>query len=200
VGATYLGSHASGRGEQAAATPSAVLDTAAQSASEAADQLAEAKPTCVPDARVPTNGEELIRGGRGGDGALKIHNGSDHDAIVALYDEKDDSIVRRLYVHRGMVGQARSIKPGKYSIRVAFGELYSSDRRRFCSFDGATEFDDLFEYPEGGTENSPHYEGETENSPRFRRTWTITLYPVANGNASIHGISPDLVFGDSTSP
>jgi hypothetical protein len=129
-----------------------------------------------------------MHGGRGGDGRLTIDNGSGHDAVVGLYDLGRKRIVRLVYVRGGMVGQAMSIEPGKYSVRFALGEAYSVDGRHFCSSDGASQFDDSIEYD---TE-------EAENGRGYTQSWTMTLQPVINGNATWHDIPADLVFGDPT--
>jgi hypothetical protein len=145
-------------------------------------------PTCIPNTLVPATGKELKRGGRGGHGIPTIDNGSGYDAVVALYDQENERVVRRLYVRSGQVGQALSIIPGNYSIRFAFGEAYSVSRGRFCAFHGASEFDHTLEYAEFKTEDGLRY-----------KEAQISLHKVVNGNAPSHGISEDLVFGDPTS-
>jgi DNA-directed RNA polymerase subunit RPC12/RpoP len=188
IGAMFLGNRASGRGEPSPTTPSASSDITTHSVPEASAPLPEAVPTCMADSRVPANGKELMRGGRGGNGGLTIDNGSGHDAVVGLYDLGKKRIVRLVYVRGGMVGQAISIEPGKYSVRFALGEAYSVDGRHFCSSDGASQFDDSIEY--GIVER--------EDGRRYTRSWKMTLQPVVNGNATWHAIPADLVFGDPT--
>ena len=189
IAATHFGTGTSGQGEQgptAASAPSTPLPLSTPAPVVAAP---ETKPTCVSDPLVPANGKELMRGGRGGHGVLTIDNGSGYDAIVALYDQKDQRIVRRLYVRSSNVGRATSILPGNYSIRFAFGNAYSANRGRFCSFSGASEFDRPVEY----------VEYETEDGLRYKEA-RIGLLKVENGNARTHGIDADLVFGDATTP
>jgi hypothetical protein len=124
----------------------------------------------------PPNGTILYAGISGGLGALKIDNSRNvsQDAVVTLVLGPSKAI--SVYVRAGSSTTVGNIKNGTYTIYFTTGSpfSFSVSKGRFTSGAAYWRFNDrlLFVPP-------PDYD-----------VWTLTLYPVPNGNAPTTPINP----------
>ena len=124
----------------------------------------------------PPNGTILYSGISGGLGVLKIDNSRNvsQDAVVALVLGGSKAI--SVYVRAGSWATVGNIKDGTYTIYCTTGSppSFSVSEGRFTSGAAYWRFNDtlLFVAP-------PDYD-----------IWTLTLYPVSDGNAPTTPISP----------
>ena len=123
----------------------------------------------------PPNGTILYAGISGGLGVLKIDNSRvSQDAVVALVLGGSKAI--SVYVRAGSWATVGNIKDGTYTIYCTTGSpfSFSVSTGRFTSGAAYWRFDDRLPFVP-----PPDYD-----------IWTLTLYPVSNGNAPTTPISP----------
>jgi len=121
-----------------------------------------------------------------GNATLTIKNGGNSDAIVSLYSLSADRTIRNEYVQKNSSFEMSSIPQGEYKIRVFYGNDWNPDLENSCGTKGNFESDLNFSEFDG----TEYF----EDSERGYTTLTITLYTIANGNASTSGIDPTQFF------
>jgi hypothetical protein len=121
------------------------------------------------------NGAFVKRGGRRGSGELKIENGGSVDTAITIAPANTKQAMVIVYVRAGSNFTAKGIPDGTYQVYMASGRDWDAATRGFtrdCEFE---KFADTFDY-------------------RTTRTtytvWTITLTPVAGGNARTDPVDP----------
>jgi len=121
-----------------------------------------------------------------GNASLTIKNGGNSDAIVCLYSTSNDRTIRNEYVQKNSSFKMSSIEQGYYKIRVFYGNDWNPNLKNSCGSNGNFETD----------VNFSEFDGEEyfEDSSRGFTNATITLYTVANGNASSSAIDPTTFF------
>jgi hypothetical protein len=126
----------------------------------------------------PSNGQFVRQGSRTGRGELTIENGGQQDAVITLAVGKRPTFA--VYVRKGAKHTVTGIRDGTYRVYFTSGTDWDPKARAFgqdCSFD---RFDDSLEFQTKQTAT------QTEWS-----TWTISLQPVAGGNAPTSEVDPD---------
>ena len=126
----------------------------------------------------PSNGQFVRQGSRTGRGELTIDNGAGQDAVITLAVGKRPTFA--VYVRKGAKHTVTGIQDGTYHVFFTSGTDWDRKTRAFsrnCSFD---RFDESMEFATTQTAT------QTEWS-----TWTITLQPVAGGNAPTSEVDPD---------
>ena len=115
-----------------------------------------------------------------GNATLTIKNGGNADAIICLYSISDDRTIRNEYVRKSSDFTMSNIAQGEYKIRVFYGNDWNPDLENSCGTKGNFESDVNFSEFDG----TEYF----EDSERGYTNATITLYTVANGNASSSSI------------
>jgi hypothetical protein len=126
----------------------------------------------------PSNGQFVRQGSRTGRGELTIDNGAGQDAVITLAVGKRPTFA--VYVRKGAKHTVTGIQDGTYHVFFTSGTGWDRKTRAFsrnCSFD---RFDESMKFETTQTAT------QTEWS-----TWTITLQPVAGGNAPTSEVDPD---------
>jgi hypothetical protein len=121
-----------------------------------------------------------------GNATLTIKNGGNSDAIVCLYSTSEDRTIRNEYVQKNSSFKMSNISQGYYKIRVFYGNDWNPDLENSCGTKGNFESD----------VNFSEFDGEEyfEDSSRGYTNATVTLYTVANGNASSSSIDQSSFF------
>ncbi|MGW4799700.1 hypothetical protein ACWEPC_45520 [Nonomuraea sp. NPDC004297] len=121
----------------------------------------------------PRNGTILYDRISGGQGRLKIKNGTARDGVVALVRGKTKAI--SIYVRAKSTATITDVRDGTYRIYFTTGTRFSSSKGRFT--------------------RNPVYQRFNEKL-KFRTTattlpgWSLTLHTVRGGNARTTGVSP----------
>lgn len=138
-------------------------------------QLAPALAACLPNAPVnrPLTGSSFIPASRTGLGELSVRNGTPRDAVVVLIPRGTAQASYAHYVRSGESSVISSIAEGGYTVKFTSGTRWDFGRTRFCEA-SFSEFDETLEFDEVPTKDGIKYS-----------TWSLTLHPVANGNAQI---------------
>ena len=121
-----------------------------------------------------------------GNASLTIKNGGNSDAIVCLYSTSKDRTIRNEYVQKNSSFKMSSISQGYYKIRVFYGNDWNPGLENSCGTKGNFESDVNFSEFDG----TEYF----EDSSRGYTNATITLYTVANGNASSSSIDQSSFF------
>lgn len=121
-----------------------------------------------------------------GNATLTIKNGGNADAIICLYSISDDRTIRNEYVRKSSDFTMSNIAQGEYKIRVFYGNDWNPDLENSCGTKGNFESDVNFSEFDG----TEYF----EDSERGYTNATITLYTVANGNASSSSIDQSQFF------
>ena len=121
-----------------------------------------------------------------GNATLTIKNGGNSDAIVCLYSTSKDRTIRNEYVQKNSSFKISNISQGYYKIRVFYGNNWNPDLENSCGTKGNFESD----------VNFSEFDGEEyfEDSSRGYTNTTVTLYTIANGNASTSQIDQSTFF------
>ena len=121
-----------------------------------------------------------------GNATLTIKNGGNSDAIICLYSISDDRTIRNEYVQKNSSFTMSNIAQGDYKIRVFYGNDWNPNLENSCGTKGNFESDVNFSEFDG----TEYF----EDSDRGYTNATITLYTVANGNASSSAIDQSQFF------
>lgn len=121
-----------------------------------------------------------------GNATLTIKNGGNSDAIICLYSISDDRTIRNEYVQKNSSFTMSNIAQGEYKIRVFYGNDWNPELENSCGTKGNFESDVNFSEFDG----TEYF----EDSERGYTNATITLYTVANGNASSSSIDQSQFF------
>jgi hypothetical protein len=121
-----------------------------------------------------------------GNATLTIKNGGNSDAIVCLYSTSKDRTIRNEYVQKNSSFKMSSISQGYYKIRVFYGNDWNPGLENSCGTKGNFESDVNFSEFDG----MEYF----EDSSRGYTNATVTLYTVANGNASSSSIDQSSFF------
>jgi hypothetical protein len=121
-----------------------------------------------------------------GNATLTIKNGGNSDAIICLYSIADDRTIRNEYVQKNSSFTMSNISQGEYKIRVFYGNDWNPELENSCGTKGNFESDVNFSEFDG----TEYF----EDSERGYTNATITLYTVANGNASSSSIDQSQFF------
>ena len=121
-----------------------------------------------------------------GNATLTIKNGGNSDAIVCLYSTSKDRTIRNEYVQKNSSFKISNISQGYYKIRVFYGNDWNPGLENNCGTKGNFESDVNFSEFDG----TEYFE---DNSRGYTNA-TVTLYTVANGNASSSSIDQSSFF------
>jgi hypothetical protein len=153
-------------GFTAAPASAATSTTATVSWSETAGTAATA-------AARPRNGRILYDRISGGQGTLKVKNGTSRDAVVTLVRGKSKAI--SVYVRARSTAKVNDVRDGTYRIFFTSGYRFSVSKGRFARGASYQRFDDRLRFT------------TTSSSATI---WTLTLNPVKGGNARTSGVNP----------
>jgi hypothetical protein len=118
---------------------------------------------------------QLSGGQRGGLGELTVKNESGaEDALVKLTN--GDKTVREIYVRGGDETTVKGIPDGTLTAYYATGTDWDGDAKKFTRSCAFQKFDDTLSYETTRTQYT---------------TYSLTLYTIAGGNATISDIPPD---------
>lgn len=120
------------------------------------------------------NGQFIRAGSRTGMGELNIDNGGNHDGVVTLAINK--SAIYSVYVQQGSKYTVTGIRDGTYEVFFSTGVDWDSQNRNFTRERSLQRFDDTFSFTTTSAEAT---------------NWSITIYPVANGNANSSSVNPN---------
>ena len=121
-----------------------------------------------------------------GNATLTIKNGGNSDAIICLYSIENDRTIRNEYVQKNSSFKMSNIAQGNYKIRVFYGNDWNPNLENNCGTKGNFESDVNFSEFDG----TEYF----EDSNRGYTNATITLYTVADGNASSSSIDQSTFF------
>jgi hypothetical protein len=113
---------------------------------------------------------------RGGSGHLKIDNGGRADSVVSLVKSGTSKPAITVYVRGRSKFTVTGVRDGTYTVFMSNGQDWDPRARKFTRNCGFSKFDDTMKY----TTTSRQY-----------TIWSVTLNPVAGGNASTSGVDPD---------
>ncbi|MFC6023231.1 hypothetical protein ACFP2T_44655 [Plantactinospora solaniradicis] len=113
---------------------------------------------------------------RSGQGQLKIENGGSTDAVINVVLGSAKSPTVSVYVRAKGKFTVSSIKDGTYRIYMTSGKDWDAKAKAFSRDCNFSRFEDTFKF----TTTSSQY-----------TIWTITLTPVAGGNARTSDVDPD---------
>lgn len=118
---------------------------------------------------------QLSGGQRGGLGELTVKNQSGaEDALVKL--TSGGKTVREIYVRGGDETTVKGIPDGTLTAYYATGADWDGDAKKFTRSCGFQKFDDTLSYETTRTQYT---------------TYSLTLYTIAGGNATISDVPPD---------
>lgn len=147
------------------AAATAVGERTVASASQAAGSAAAA-------AR-PRNGKILYDRVSGGQGTLKIKNGTSRDGVVTLVKGRTKAI--SIYVRARSSASVRDVRDGTYRVYFTTGSRFRVSKGRFSQSAVYQRFNDRLRFTTSATSRS---------------VWTLTLNPVRGGNARTTSINP----------
>lgn len=128
-------------------------------------------PTNVP-VQIANGSEMQDRIGQGS-GELQVTNGTQHDAIVKLFDPLAQRSIRAVYVVRDSAWTITGIPQGMFVVRFAHGLGWDDADLRFQTDRSFSEFEEPFPFTETATTYS---------------IWEITLHPIVGGTAETEAI------------
>lgn len=123
----------------------------------------------------------------GGNATLTIKNGGSTDAIICLFNIGKDRTIRNAYIQKNTDYTITNISQGNYKIRVFYGNDWNPNLINSCETKGNFETDVNF-----SEFDSPHFFRDDGNG---YSTVVVTLYTVADGNASSSKINQNTFFG-----
>ncbi|MFC4118859.1 hypothetical protein [Nonomuraea zeae] len=121
----------------------------------------------------PSNGRILYDRLSGGEGTLKIKNGTSKDGVVTLVKGRTKAI--SIYVRAKSTASIKDVRDGTYRIYFTTGYRFSVSKGRFARAATYQRFNDRLKF--------------TTTSTR-RTIWTLTLNPVRGGNARTSSVNP----------
>ncbi|MFE5585100.1 hypothetical protein [Kitasatospora sp. NPDC056531] len=119
------------------------------------------------------NGTMVSKGKLRGDGVFKVDNGTKKDAVVSLV--LNGKTVHSMFVAKGQKADVEGVEDGTYDVYVSEGVDWDSEAKAFTQSCAFTKFEDNFPFETGRTSTS----------------WSITLQPVADGNAKTNNVDPN---------
>ncbi|MER7846512.1 hypothetical protein ABTZ03_21430 [Kitasatospora sp. NPDC096077] len=119
------------------------------------------------------NGTMVSSGKRRGEGEFKVDNGSKSDAVVSLV--LSGRTVHSVFVAKGQKASIAGVEDGTYDVYVSEGVDWDTSTKAFTQSCAFTKFEDTFPFETGRTTTS----------------WSITLQPVADGNAKTNDVDPN---------
>ncbi|GLW10995.1 hypothetical protein Misp01_61230 [Microtetraspora sp. NBRC 13810] len=131
-----------------------------------------AAPASVAAAR-PSNGKVLYDRISGGQGTLKVKNGTKYDAMITLVRGKTKAV--SLYVRANSTASYKEVRDGTYRVYFTSGYRFSTSKKRFARSATYQRFDRSLAFRTTSTSST---------------IWTLTLNPVKNGNARTTRINP----------
>ena len=141
-----------------------------------------AKP--LPPPRSLANGTMITELSRIGNGTLKIDNGTTHDAVIKVVDERAAKIVVAFYVCAGRVAQIEHIPDGDFRVLFAGGMDWDADVGNFTRDKAFAKFDEALDFVT--TRTTKGYEVYKKYS-----VFTLTLHAVLNGNAKTTNVDEE---------
>jgi len=123
-----------------------------------------------------------------GNATLTVSNGSSSDAIVCLYSVSNGRTVRNEYVQKNSSFRIDNIAQGYYKIKVFYGNDWNPNLINPCGIKGNFESDVSYSEFDG----QQYFEDSTDGYTMA----TVTLYTVANGNASTSRIKQSDFFSN----
>ncbi|GIG92492.1 hypothetical protein [Plantactinospora endophytica] len=153
----------------------------AQQALAAADpaqpyQVGKFVPKKTADGNRRLSNGAYIKRVRSGQGQLKIENGGSSDAVINLVLGSAKSPTVSVYVRAKGKHTVSSVKDGTYRIYMTGGKDWDARAKAFSRNCNFQRFEDTFKF----TTTSSQY-----------TIWTITLTPVAGGNAQTSEVDPN---------
>jgi hypothetical protein len=121
----------------------------------------------------PRNGRILYDRISGGQGHLKIKNGTSQDGVVALVRGGKKAI--SIYVRAKSSATIRDVRDGTYRIFFTTGSRFSVSKGRFARNAAYQRFDDRLRF---------------RTTSRSATIWTLTLNPVKGGKARTTSVNP----------
>ncbi|WBP89570.1 hypothetical protein [Kitasatospora cathayae] len=119
------------------------------------------------------NGTMVSTGKLRGEGVFKVDNGGKTDAVVSLV--LNGKTVHSMFVAKGQKASIEGVEDGTYDVYVSEGADWDSATKAFTQSCAFTKFEDNFPFETGSTSTS----------------WSITLQPVADGNAKTNDVDPN---------
>jgi hypothetical protein len=153
----------------------AQLRTAITSLSAAYQFTAALPPVSQDGARSAATGSIVTGATRQGLGQLTITNGGGTDATVGLVPGQGHTPMVTVYVAKGASFTLDHIQDGTYQIYVTSGDDWDSGTRLFSRNCAFQQFDQTMNFT---------------TTPAAYTTYTITLTPVVNGNATESSVDP----------
>ncbi|MEU7749802.1 hypothetical protein [Nonomuraea sp. NPDC049158] len=121
----------------------------------------------------PRNGKILYDRVSGGQGTLKIKNGTSRDGVVTLVKGRTKAI--SIYVRARSSASVRDVRDGTYRVYFTTGSRFRVSKGRFSQSPVYQRFNDRLRFTTTATSRS---------------VWTLTLNPVRGGNARTTSINP----------
>ncbi|MFI7154123.1 hypothetical protein ACIBO2_55200 [Nonomuraea sp. NPDC050022] len=146
------------------AAATAIGERTVASVSQAADSAAASR---------PRNGRILYDRVSGGQGTLKIKNGTSRDGVVTLVKGGTKAI--SIYVRARSSASVRDVRDGTYRVYFTTGSRFRVSKGRFSQSAVYQRFNDRLRFTTTATSRS---------------VWTLTLNPVRGGNARTTSINP----------
>jgi len=141
---------------------------------EIADQ--QASLSVVEPVRLNT-GTFVVKEMSGGKAKLKVENGLDLDAVVALCLAKEPNIpLIVVYIRSDGSYTIGGIKGGTYVLYFAVGKDWDNEAKKFLTDASYELFDDEFKF--------------ISRSSKYSK-WTVTLHPIVGGTAGTEPLSED---------
>lgn len=141
-------------------------------------------PPLLPVRKPPTN--RLKTGvniwepvGTSGRGTLRIHNGTNYDAAVALLDIDTNETRRFVYIRAGDVAVISAIPPCQGQLSFALGHNWDG-AEGFLEDESLSVFERPLQFEESRRENGIEY-----------ATYSVTLHPVPQGKARTRRLSKE---------
>ncbi|WP_156046146.1 hypothetical protein [Herbidospora cretacea] len=157
----------------AGAVLTAVLLTGYAAAPATASVQESAAVSLTSAAARPGNGKVLYDRISGGEGVLKIKNGTAKDGVVTLVKGKKKAF--SLYVRAKSTASFKQVDDGTYTVYFTTGYRFSSSKRKFTKSASYQRFNDRLKFTTTATQST---------------IWTLTLNPVKGGNARTSGVNP----------
>ncbi|WP_062434354.1 hypothetical protein [Herbidospora daliensis] len=121
----------------------------------------------------PGNGKVIYNRISGGEGILKIKNGTAKDGVVTLVRGKSKAF--SLYVRAKSTASFKQVDDGNYVVYFTTGYRFSTSKRRFTKSASYQRFTGRLKFTTTATSST---------------VWTLTLNPVKGGNARTTGVNP----------
>ncbi len=129
------------------------------------------------------NGARIVRVRHPGRSYLRVENGTDADASVMLVRPVTRGVVAGMFVRAGANAVLRGVPQGTWQVQFRLGHGWQRAKRAFCDRVEDSRFADLMQFAE--LRNVAEAGGSTV------RSYSITLEPVAGGNARIVPMDSD---------